>query len=371
MLATGLLLALATSPTSPTTPAPSPVAGAVELRWDAPAGCPAQAELERQIAALLAGHPPADQRTRVAFRVERRGPQWQLHGEIHGAQASGRRDLQAATCGELVEAAALIVAIAVDPDFVPGDPAVPPPPPPAEPAPESTIRESNTPESIPESIPESTIPASIPESNTPESPPPESLPASPPEPLTTLPAPRPRRPALLLGLSAGLGLGALPAPAGLLRLILGLEGRLWSAALVQDLWLPRVGYVPATTPPASYGGRFWLWSAGLRGCVLAPLGRRLTLPVCATLAAGVHSGTGVGAVTHPQRQVSPWLGLAVGPGLQLRVSPRVRLGLALELLGILARPDFRVSGRGTACCSASVGAQLTLGVAVVLPGRRR
>ena len=64
-------------------------------------------------------------------------------------------------------------------------------------------------------------------------------------------------------------------------------------------------------------------------------------------------------------------GLAVGPGLQLRVSARVRLGLALELLGILARPDFRVSGRGTACCGASVGAQLTLGVAVVLPGRRR
>ena len=127
----------------------------------------------------------------------------------------------------------------------------------------------------------------------------------------------------------------------------------------------------ATTPPATYGGRFWLWSAGLRGCVLAPLSRRLSLPVCGTLAAGVHAGTGVGAVTHARRQVSPWLGLAVGPGLQLRVSPRVRLGLALELLGILARPDLRIAGRGTVCCGASLGAQLTLGVAVVLPGRRR
>ena len=342
MLATGLLLALATSPT-PAVPSP------VELRWDAPAGCPAQAELERQVAALLAGHPPADPRARVAFRVERRGPQWQLHGEIHGAQASGRRDLSAATCGELVEAAALIVAIAVDPDFVPGEPAVPPPPPPAE----STLPDPNTPQSLPDPNTRQSLPES-----------------RPPEPLTTS---APRRPALVLGLSAGLGLGALPAPAGLLRLILGLEGRLWSAAVVQDLWLPRVAYLPATatTPPATYGGRFWLWSAGLRGCVLAPLGRRLSLPVCGTLAAGVHAGTGVGAVTHARRQVSPWLGLAVGPGLQLRVSPRVRLGLALELLGILARPDLRIAGRGTVCCGASLGAQLTLGVAVVLPGRRR
>lgn len=369
MLATGLLLALATSPT-PAVPSP------VELRWDAPAGCPAQAELDRQVAALLAGHPPADPRTRVAFRVERRGPQWQLHGEIHGAQASGRRDLSAATCDELVEAAALIVAIAVDPDFVPGEPAVPPPPPPAE----STLPDPNTPQSLtdpntPQSLPDSPPPQSLPDSNTPQSLTDsntrQSLPESrPPAPLT---ASAPRRPALVLGLSAGLGLGALPAPAGLLRLIVGLEGRLWSAAVVQDLWLPRVAYLPATatTPPATYGGRFWLWSAGLRGCVLAPLGRRLSLPVCGTLAAGVHAGTGVGAVTHARRQVSPWLGLAVGPGLQLRVSPRVRLGLALELLGILARPDLRIAGRGTVCCGASLGAQLTLGVAVVLPGRRR
>jgi len=122
MLATGLLLALATSP-----------APAVDLTWDAPAGCPPQAELERQISTLLAGHAPADDRPRVAFRVERRGPQWLLHGEIHSAQASGRRDLGAATCAELVEAAALIVAIAVDPSFVPGEPAVPPPPPPPPP----------------------------------------------------------------------------------------------------------------------------------------------------------------------------------------------------------------------------------------------
>jgi len=104
---------------------------------------------------------------------------------------------------------------------------------------------------------------------------------------------------------------------------------------------------------------------------VAPLGRLLALPVCAGIAAGVHSGVGVGAVTNPTRQVSPWLGATVGPGLQLRVSPRVRLGLALELLAILARPDFRIAGRGAACCNDRLGAQFSLGVLVVLPGKSR
>ncbi len=350
MLVTGLLLALATSP-----------APAVDLRWDAPAGCPPQAELERQVSALLAGHTQtASDPPRVAFQIQRRGPRWLLHGEINGAHASGRRDLEAATCSELVEAAALIVAIAVDPSFVPGRPAsVPPAPPPAEPEPTApTPGEPQVPQ-----VP--TAPAS------------PSLALEPrlePDEQTTEPtaAPPPsRRPALLLGLSAGLGLGALPAPAGLLRLVLGLQGRRWSAAVVHDFWLPRDTLLAPATPGApTYGGRFWLWSAGLRGCAIAPLGRIIAVPVCATVAVGVHSGEGIGAVTRSQPRTSPWLGLAVGPGLQLRVSPRVRLTLAGELLGILARPDFRV-GQATACCADRLGAQFTAGVLLVLPGKRR
>lgn len=352
MLVTGLLLALATSP-----------APAVDLRWDAPAGCPPQAELERQVSALLAGHTqPASDPPRVAFQIQRRGPRWLLHGEIDGAHASGRRDLQAATCSELVEAAALIVAIAVDPSFVPGRPAsVPPAPPPAEPEPTApTPGEPQVPQ-----VP--TAPASASLALEPRLEPDEPTEPT-PEPTPTQPS---RRPTLLLGLSAGLGLGALPAPAGLLRLVLGLQGRRWSAAVVQDFWLPRDTLLAPATPGApTYGGRFWLWSAGLRGCASAPLGRILAVPVCATVAVGVHSGEGIGAVTRSQPRTSPWLGLAVGPGLALQVRPRVRLTLAGELLGILARPDFRV-GQATACCADRLGAQFTAGVLLVLPGKRR
>jgi hypothetical protein len=139
---------------------------------------------------------------------------------------------------------------------------------------------------------------------------------------------------------------------------------------VHDFWLPRDTLLAPTPGAPTYGGRFWLWSAGLRGCAIAPLGPILAVPVCATVAVGVHSGEGIGAVTRSQPRTSAWLGLAVGPGLQLRVSPRVRLTLAGELLGILARPDFRV-GQATACCADRLGAQFTAGVLLVLPGKRR
>jgi len=66
----------------------------------------------------------------------------------------------------------------------------------------------------------------------------------------------------VLGLAAGLGLGALLAPTGLLRLALGLRGQRWSVALTQDFWLPRTLDAPGSP---ELGGRFWLWTTGTAG----------------------------------------------------------------------------------------------------------
>lgn len=327
MLTAGLLLALAIhAQPEPALP--------VELRWSAPEGCPDRAELERQVAALLAGHAaPAGAPPRVSFTVERAGDGWQLLGEIAG-EASGERRLGAASCSELVEAAALITAIAVDPDFVPGA-AVVPTPPPAPP-----IVETPAP---------------------PEPAPPVVEPVDEPPPATA--PPRRRRPAALIGVSAGLGLGALPAPAGLLRLALGLGGRAWSAAVVQDFWLPREGVV-AGSPEV--GGRFWLWSAGVRGCGI-PRAGRFAFPLCATIAAGVMTGEGTGAVTVARRQISPWVAVNAGPGLHVTLTRRIGLLVAAELLVVLARPNFEIRGRGSACCDGRVGGQMTAGIELRLP----
>lgn len=338
----GLLLALATSPAS----AP------VDLRWDAPAGCPDQAALERQVAALLAGHPaPADGGPRLAFRVERRGDQWLLHGEITGPRG-GQRELGATSCAELVEAAALITAIAVDPSFA--DPTVVPAPPPTPASPAITGAE-----------PPATLPGAPPIATRE---PPAIVPRAPPATTVRDPPARPStrpgsRPGALLGVAGGLGLGALPAPAGLLRISLGLRGRAWSVALQPELWLPRDGLV-AGAPEV--GGRFWLAAVGVRGCGILRAGR-LEFPLCAAISVGAMSGRGIGELTAPRRQISPWVAASAGPGLRVPLTRRLGFTVAADLLVVLARPRFEVPGRGRACCDDPVGGQFTAGLDLRLP----
>jgi hypothetical protein len=350
-------LAVAVWLTTSVSPPPS-----VELRWHAPAGCPTQDALERQIAALRTDRPAPVQPPRVAFHVEQRGDRWHLVGEISGTVNSGRRELDAATCAELADAAVLIIAIAIDPDgadapadvvptpiaddgvLVPPPTAAPASPPrPAAPAPsEPTPDRHEQPRDGQPVAPAPIQPASDPL-------------RAPPE--------QPRRPSALLGLAAGLGLGTLSSPTGLLRLALGLRGDRWSLALTQDFWLPRT--VAAPQAP-ELGGRFWLWATGLRGCAILRA-RRIEAPLCATVAAGVMFGQGKGALNPALNRRSPWVAVAVGPGLRVPLGRRVGLLFSAELLTILARPRFEITDRGVVCCGAPVGGQFTGGVELRLP----
>jgi len=305
-------------------PAPSP---AVELRWDAPADCPQQAAIERQIAALRLDRPAPASPPRVAFRVEPRGDRWHLVGEISGTTNNGTRELSAATCAELAEAAVLITAIAIDPDPGAAAPVVPAPAPlvpPPTPATVATVAREPAPPAAP------------------------------------LAAPRPR-PGATLGLAAGLGLAALTAPTGLLRLALGLRGERWSLALTQDFWLPR----SIDAASGAFGGRFWLWAAGLRGCGILRAGP-VEVPLCATVAAGVMTGTGIGALSTATTRRSPWAAVAAGPGLRVPLGRRLGLVFAAELLAIVARPRFEITDRGVICCGATLGGQFTGGLEIAL-----
>lgn len=315
------------------------VGPAVDLRWDAPAGCPSQATVAGQIAAMVGDSPEAP--ARVEFGVERREDRWHLVGEISGVADSGRRELSAATCEELAEAAVLIVAIAVDPPVVP-EPAAPEPVASEPVVPAPVVTESV----VTEPVPIAEVPESVPE----------------PEPQPRPPVVR-RRVSGLVGLSGGLGLGALPGPAGVVRLALGVRGDRWSAALVQDVWLPRTQVVSALP---EYGGRFWLWSAGLRGCGVVPAGR-VEVPLCATIAAGVMSGKGVGALSVSRSRLAPWVAASAGPGLRVPLGRGVGLVLAAELVAVLARPRFEITGEDVVCCEDRVGGQFTGGLELRLP----
>lgn len=339
--------------------APPPIA------WDAPAGCPSQAVVVAQAEAMLAGSArAAAPGTRFEFQVVRAGDGWRLRGLLLGPDGAAERTLTARDCAALAEAAALIAAIAVDPEHVaPGDgpvskdsPLVVPPPPeapalapaatpgarPAEPA--ASGGRSDALETVREDMSE------------------EPGSASPAE---VAAGERARiRVGGEVGLAAGLGLGALPRPAALLRLHAGARGRRFRVGARASAWLPRE--VDAAGHP-ELGGRFWLVSGGVYGCGVVRPGRRVEVPLCGALDVGVVGGRGIGALAVSRAAVSPWVGLSAGPGVRVAVHRRLAVQAALEGLAVLARPRFEVSGVGALCCGATFGGQLTAGLAVTLP----
>lgn len=331
--------------------------------WEAPDGCPSQSDVEAQIAAMLAGSVRAvAPGTSLRFKVVRDGAGWRLGGRLTGPDGVAERTLVARDCAALAEAAALIAAIAVDPEHVaPGEvpvstdssPEVPPPPdppaivpaPPGDPPPQ-------TPE-VPETMSRGPAPAPAPDV--------ADEPADPPAPSAP---PARRRAAAELGLAAGLGLGALPRPAALLRLHVGARGRRFRVGARASAWLPREAAVPGHP---EVGGRFWLVSGGVYGCGVLRPGKRVELPLCGALDVGVLGGRGVGELMPARAARSPWAGLSAGPGVHVTVHRHVAVQAALEGLAVLALPRFEISGVGAACCQSAFGGQLTAGLAFTLP----
>lgn len=92
--------------------------GSLALDWRAPANCPGEQDVTREIAALLDGR--ATERAPVRARARARrvsSKHWTttVHVEKQGVQ--GRRTLEAESCQALTEAVALVIALAIDPGF--------------------------------------------------------------------------------------------------------------------------------------------------------------------------------------------------------------------------------------------------------------
>lgn len=81
-------------------------------RYDAPAGCPAQAELERGISAR-ASQQALRAGSRLAVRIARDGER--MRGTIAFRSGAEERSIEAGSCSELVEALALIAALMLEP----------------------------------------------------------------------------------------------------------------------------------------------------------------------------------------------------------------------------------------------------------------
>ncbi len=299
------------------------------LSWTAPPECPGEPSLRAQVESMVGRRespvrmtarvsPDASGRWRAALTTEARG-------------AQGARSIEAATCRELADAVAVILAWMIDPSAQP-------PPPEAHVTPGADV----------------TPPAAAPVDATPAA-----------TPAVAAPAPPARRtePALAMmrvravylwrarvAVGARGDLGALPAFAAGPSLRVSLA-RGAQRLFVDASWRPTVRYERSSSP--SYGGEFDLWTAGLGACHRW-FARPVSPALCAGFEAGALSARGFG-VTRPGSDTEPWAAAWAGGALELPVLSWLTLTARAAATVPVVRPNFVLVGVGEVFQPAAVG----------------
>lgn len=318
--------------------APTIAAPPFELEWSAPDGCPDQAAVRSTIARHLGRD--VDRELGAGLRVALTAAQqadglWRTTIAFERAGDTTVRELGDATdCARAVDAAGLVIAIAIDPAVMFE--------PPVEPVPEPAPIPAPTPAPTPESTP---IPAA------------RRGVAAPP------PVAEPRPPWALrgaIGLAAGPGFGELPRQGGLGRLHGALMGRAWRVEL---------GGVFTGAPARSLDpGRITVvrWSVDARGCGIVRGGRRFEFVPCGGVEVGQSLAVSSGLVEDARRS-DAWLGLVAAARAMVVLGPRLALFAEGDLVVPLQRREYRVAGQGVVHRVGPVVGALLAGVEVRFP----
>lgn len=316
----------------------------VDLGWHAPAGCPDGAAARATIDKLLEGHAPPDDRRVVAdVVVEAGGKGFRARVRIDDGTSVGERELEAASCQEVGDAAALIVAMAIDPRLAgESPPDAPPPDEPPIPTPPATATGTGT---AADATSVTTTPIAI-------VPPPVE------------PKPERKRPPLKLLLRAGggVGYGSVDAVAGVVMLAFALAGPRWRVELDADVWTPRTLQSPMND---AIGVRVLGWTLGLRGCG-SPLAMKLEIPLCAGVRAGALHGRGAGPI-EKHSKLSPWITATAGIGVWGWIVPRFALALDIDGFVSLTRPAFDTQPSAFLVEAPAGGIRAVFGPVVKLP----
>jgi hypothetical protein len=302
---------------------PAGAAPPIELRWEAPPGCPSRERVLSEVRRLVANAPDKSLRARASVTADEEG--FRVRIELEGS-AQGARTLRAQTCESVARATALIVALAIDPQAA------------------AILSEQLEPQ---------------PPQNTAESSPPRS---SPPARDTrgTQPAPATHdgvHPGFFAGFVAEQALVpvALGAEAGMSARFRGLRGDV------------AVGIVPgatATTPEhPGVSADFTLGFLALRACA-GWVAESAALSGCAAVRGSLIWARGIGAPTTSEATAHV---LSLEPGILARMPGALGIGaeLAAHLVVPLNHPRFVVTEGGTDLelyRPASLGAMVALAV---------
>lgn len=322
----GLVAVLATGQVTP------PVeVGAVRIQWDAPSPCPGASRMERELRVLLpAEASPGPPRVDATARVRRTAENgFELTLELRSASGTTAQRLEATECSTLVEAGALIVALAVDPMAavreVESDPPglVPPPVAPVAQAPIPATAPPETTDPIPQPVP--------------------PAPANPiAGPSVVARAPAPSEPGrkipvrLGLRLTGGANIGVLPTTSGGVGGVLAVFDRRWRA---ETMWM--FDFPAEARSDAGVTADVGLWWGSLRGCGV-PGVRDWSFPLCGGIEAGALRGQGTGTTVDARADREPWLAVHAGPGVAWSPTPPIALVLQPDLVVPLLRGGFRV-----------------------------
>lgn len=312
-----LLLAFALVPRLGRAAEPTP-----HFAWRVPEGCPARAEVLARAEKLL-GRPlttgtPVD--VELDARVTHaRGEPWRLQLQQRSSGGTQQRQVTATSCDELADAAALFLALSIDPSL-------------------ANAGEMSASASFPSEQSAAVVPAA-PASRGLE-PPPDAGAATEtrPEPEPGMPA---RPPRLHVGLSFAIAAGRMPGKAAAGVLHAGVSLRSW-------LWLAELSAGPeqrANAPGSAAGGDLGLLGLGAGVAYLLDL-EPMTVGPAGGLELGWLRGTGTG-VENPTSADALLLGFHAG--LRCTVALSRELALLTWAAGSISanRPRFVLDGIGT------------------------
>jgi hypothetical protein len=295
----------------------------IEVSVSGPPDCPNASALEDQVQRLarlpadtphhlqarLLVEPAESERVRLVLTA------WLDDG------APGERTFTGASCAEVTDAAALTLALMLNPAAAPADEVAEPPAP--------TPRR-----------------------------PPVARPAPTPREPSSRPAPRLD---VFAGLSGGARSGVLPALSSEVGGAIGVSASALSSWLSVTVTPTQVAHAPAS----AYGGRLWALNGSWLGCWAALDRANLQLGPCAGVGFTRLAGTGLGIV-HPNHSQTSWISGTLGLSASLAVGSRLSFrALALGAVPA-ARPAFYLQGIGAVHQPAAASAALECVVAVRL-----
>jgi hypothetical protein len=166
--------------------------------------------------------------------------------------------------------------------------------------------------------------------------------------------------ATMLGVEAGVGTGLLPRPHATVHVWGGLAWRRFEAHVTAT---HRFGQ-----PAEQAGGGGAVISLTTGGAELGPVvrGGQWTLRLLAALEAGAMVAAGRGLM-NPLTPVSPWLGVSLRPGVAWSPAPWVALSANATLTGSLLQPQFEIEGGPLIHRVSLLGARIGLAVEFRIP----